>query len=105
MEYIRHTTKMQILTASMYYVVGKIQGHTLLDVDMLPLQGEHWQTDQMVSAYLTLVASRFSRPGKLVLALDFTVVGSIFTGLGVKHHLEQDAQLPLNTINWVSSLP
>ena len=63
--------------ASMYYVVAKIQGYTLLDVDMLPLQGEHWQTDQMVSAYLALVASRFSRPGKLVLALDFTVVGSI----------------------------
>ena len=51
------TTKMRILTASMYYVVVKIQGYTLLDVDMLPLQGEHWQTDQMVSAYLALVAS------------------------------------------------
>ena len=61
----------------MYYVVAKIQGYTLLDVDMLPLQGEHWQTDQMVSTYLALVASRFSRPGKLVLALDFTVVGRI----------------------------
>ena len=83
-EYIRCATKMRILTASMYYVVAKIQGYTLLDVDMLPLQGEHWQTDQMVSTYLTLVASRFSRPGKLVLALDFMVVGSIFTGLGVK---------------------
>ena len=74
----------KLLTASMYYVVAKIQGYTLLDADMLPLQGEHWQTDQMVSAYLTLVASRFSRPGKLVLALDFMVVGSIFTGLGIK---------------------
>ena len=81
---------MRILTASMYYVVAKIHGYTLLNVDMLPLQGEHWQTDQMVSAYLALVASRFSRPGKLVLALDFTVVGSIFTGLGIKCHLEQD---------------
>ena len=77
----------------MYYVVVKIQGYTLLDVGMLPLQGEHWQTDQMVSAYLTLVASQFSRPGKLVLALDFEVVGSIFTGLDVKRHLEQDAQV------------
>ena len=70
--------------ASMYYVVAKIEGYTLLDVDMLPLQGEHWQTDQMVSAYLALVASQFSRPAKLVLALDFMVVGSIFTGLGIK---------------------
>ena len=83
----------------MYYVVVKIQGYTLLDVDMLPLQGEHWQTDQIVSAYLNLVASRFSRPGKLVLALDFTVVGSIFAGLGIKHHLEQDAQLPLSLVS------
>ena len=41
----------------MYYVVAKIQGYTLLDVDMLPLQEEHWQTDQMVSTYLALVAS------------------------------------------------
>ena len=58
---------MRILTASMYYVVAKIQGYTLLDVDvdMLPLQGEHWQTDQMVSTYLALVASRFSRPGEI----------------------------------------
>ena len=98
-EYIRRATKMRILTASMHYVVVKIQGYTLLDVNMLPLQGEHWQTDQMVSAYLTLVASRFSRPGKLVLALDFTVVGSIFTGLGIKRHLEQDAQLPLSSVS------
>ena len=90
---------MRILTASMYYVVVKIQGYTLLDVDMLPLQGEHWQTDQMVSAYLALVASRFSRPGKLVLALDFMVVGSIFTDLGIKCHLEQDAQLPLSSVS------
>ena len=90
---------MRILTASMYYVVAKVQGYTLLDVDMLPLQGEHWQTDQMVSAYLSLIASRFSRPGKLVLALDFTVVGSIFTGVGVKRHLEQDAQLPLSSVS------
>ena len=98
-EYIRRATKMRILTASMYYVVAKIQGYTLLNVDMLPLQGEHWQTDQMVSAYLALVASRFLRPGKLVLALDFTVVGSIFTGLGVKRHLEQGAQLPLSSVS------
>ena len=90
---------MPILTVSMYYVVAKIQGYTSLDVDMLPLQGEHWQTDQMVSAYIALVASQFLRLGKLVLALDFTVVGSIFTGLGVKRHLEQDAQLPLSSVS------
>ena len=90
---------MRILTASMYYVVAKIQGYTLLDVDMLPLLGEHWQTDQMVSTYLTLVASLFSRPGKLVLALDFMVVGSIFTGLSIKHHLKQDTQLPLSSVS------
>ena len=36
---------------------------------------------------------------KLVLALDFTVVGSIFTGVGVKRHLEQDAQLPLSSVS------
>ena len=36
-EYIRRATKMRILTASMYYVVAKVQGYTLLDVDMLPL--------------------------------------------------------------------
>ena len=99
MEYIRCATKMQILMASMYYVVVKIQGYTLLDVDMLPLQGEHWQTDQMFSAYLALVASQFLRLGKLVLALDFMVVGSIFTGLGIERHLEQDAQLPLSSVS------
>ena len=90
---------MRILTVSMYYVVAKIQGYTLLDVDMLPLQGEHWQTDQMVSAYLTLVASQFSRLEKLVLALDFMVVGGIFTSLGIKRHLKQDAQLPLSSVS------
>ena len=90
---------MRILTASMYYVVAKIQGYTLLNVDMLPLQGEHWQTDQMVSTYLALVASRFSRLAKLVLALDFMVVASIFTGLGIKCHLEQDAQLLLSSVS------
>ena len=36
-----------VLTASIYYVVAKVNGFVLLDVDMLPLQGEHWQTDQM----------------------------------------------------------
>ena len=98
MEYIKHATKMHILTALMYYIVAKVKGYTLLDVDMLPLQGEHWQTDQMMSAYLSLVASHFSSPDKLILALDFTVVGSIFTGIGVTCHLEQGAQLPLSSV-------
>ena len=83
----------------MYYVVAKVKGYTLLDVDMLPLQGEHWQTDQMISAYMSLVASHFSTPDKLILALDFMVVWSIFTGVGVTHHLEQGAQLPLSSVS------
>ena len=32
---------MHVLTASIYYVVTKVNGFVLLDVDMLPLQGEH----------------------------------------------------------------
>ena len=90
---------MRILTASMYYVVAKVKGYTLLDVDMLPLQGEHWQTDQMMSAYLSLVASHFSTLDKLILTLDFTVVGTIFTGVGVTRHLQQGAQLPLSSVS------
>ena len=90
---------MRILTVSMYYVVAKVKGYTLLDVDMLPLQGEHWQTDQMMSAYLSLVASRFSTLDILILALDFTVVGTIFTGVGVTRHLQQGAQLPLSSVS------
>ena len=90
---------MHILTASMYYVVAKVKGYTLLDVDMLPLQGEHWQTDQMMSAYLSLVASRFSTLDKLILVLNFTVVGTIFTGVGVTRHLQQGAQLPLSSVS------
>ena len=82
---------MHILTASMYYVVAKVKGYTLLAVDMLPLQGEHLQTDQMMSAYLSLVASHFSIPDKLILTLDFTVVGTIFTGVGVTSYLQQGA--------------
>ena len=31
----------RILTASIYYVVAKVNGFVLLDVDMLPRQGEH----------------------------------------------------------------
>ena len=97
MEYIKHATKMHILTASMYYVVAKVKGYTLLDVDMLPLQGEHWQTDQMMSAYLSLVTSHFSTPDKLILTIDFTVVGTIFTGVGVTCHLPSGARSTVTT--------
>ena len=83
----------------MYYVVAKVKGYTLLDVDRLPLQGEHWQTDQMMSAYLSLVASHFSTPDKFILALNFMVVGRISTGIGVTCHLEQGAQLPLSSVS------
>ena len=75
---------MHILTASIYYMVAKVNGFVLLDVDMLPLQGEHWQTDQMLSAYFSLLASRFSTPLSLKFNLDFTSVGSIITGTGVE---------------------
>lgn len=37
----------RILTSSVYYTVAKIGPYVLKDVDMLPLQGEHWQTDQV----------------------------------------------------------
>ena len=78
---------MRILTASIYYVITKVNGFVLLDVDMLPLQGEHWQMDQMLSAYFSLLASRFWTPLSLKFNLDFTSVGSIVTGTGVKKYL------------------
>ena len=56
---------MQVLTVSIFYVVAKANGFVLLDVDMLPLQGEHWQTDQMLSVYFSLLCSRFSMPLRL----------------------------------------
>ena len=90
---------MHILTVLMCYVVAKVKGYTLLAVDMLSLQGEHLQTDQMMSAYLSLVASHFSTPDKLILTLDFTVVGTIFTGVGVTSYLQQGAQLPLSSVS------
>ena len=91
--------KMCILTALMYYVVAKLKGYTLLDVDMLPLQGEHWQTDQMISAYLSLVTSHFLNTRHIDSCPQLYVVGSIFTGVGVTHHLEQGAQLPLSSVS------
>ena len=47
---------MCVLTACIYYVVTKVQGYVLLDVDFVPLQGEYWQTDQMLSAYFSLLS-------------------------------------------------
>ena len=81
--------KLRVLTASIYYVVAKVNGFILLDIDLLPLQGEHWQTDQMLSAYFSLLANRFSTPNSLRLHLDFTSVGKKFSGSGVATHFEQ----------------
>ena len=85
---------MSILTASIYYMVTKVNGFVLLDVDMLPLQGEHWQMDQMLSAYFSLLV-RFSTPLSLKFNLDFTSVGSIVTGTGVEKYLVMGSILPL----------
>ena len=90
---------MRILTASIYYVIAKVNGFVLLDVDMLPLQGEHWQTDQMLSAYFSLLASRFSTPLSLKFNLDFTCVGSIVAGTGVQKYLEMGSTLPLSSVS------
>ena len=90
---------MHILTASIYYIIAKVNGFVLLDVDMLPLQGEHWQTDQMLSAYFSLLVSRFSTPHSLKLNLDFTSVGSIVSGTGVQKYLEMGSILPLSSVS------
>ena len=90
---------MCILTASIYYMIAKVNGFVFLDVDMLPLQGEHWQMDQMLSAYFSLLASRFSTPLSLKFNLDFTSVGSIITGTGVKKYLATGSILPLSSVS------
>ena len=90
---------MHILTASIYYMVTKVNRFVLLDVDMLPLQGEHWQTDQMLSAYFSLLALRFSTPLSLKFNLDFTSVGSIVTGTGVEKYLATGSTLPLSSVS------
>ena len=90
---------MRILTASIYYMVAKVNGFVLLDVDMLPLQGEHWQIDQMLSAYFSLLASTFSTPCSLKFNLDFTSVGSIVTGTGVEKYLVMGSILPLSSVS------
>ena len=50
----------------------------------------------LILSLLTHLHLQFTLLG---VALDFTVVGSIFTGLGIKRHLEQDAQLPLSSVS------
>ena len=90
---------MRVLTASIYYVVAKVNGFVLLDVDMLPLQGEHWQTDQMLSVYFSLLASHFSTPESLKFNLDLTSVGSIVSGTGVAKYLETGSPLPLSSVS------
>ena len=90
---------MRILTASIYYVVAKVNGFVLLDVDMLPLQGEHWQTDQMMSAYFSLLAAKFSTPMSLKFNLDFTSLGKIVSGRGVQNYLDTGSTLPLSSVS------
>lgn len=90
---------MRVLTASIFYVVAKVNGFVLLDVDMLPLQGEHWQTDQMLSAYFSLLATQYSTPVSLKMNLDFTSIGNIITGAGVKNYLETGSALPLSSVS------
>ena len=74
---------MRVLTACIYYVVAKVQGYVLLDVDFVPLQGEYWQTDQMLSAYFSLLSVRFSAPNSLKINVDFTTMEAILKGSGV----------------------
>ena len=90
---------MRVLTASVHYVVAKVNSYVLLDIDLLPLQGEHWQTDQMMSAYFSLVATRFSTPHNLKMNLDFTTVGEIITGTGVSNYLAKKKQLPMSSVS------
>ena len=90
--------KLCVLTASFYYVVAKVNGFILLDMDLLPLQGEHWQTDQMLSAYFSLLANRFLTPNSLRLHLDFTSVGKKILGSGVATHLNNKTPLPLSSV-------
>ena len=91
--------RLRVLTASIYYVVAKVNGFVLLDVDMLPLQGEHWQTDQMLSAYFCLLTTRFSTPNSLKCNIDFTSVGSIISGTGLQKYLETGHGLPLTSVS------
>ena len=89
---------MRVLTACIYYVVAKVQGYVLLDVDFVPLQGEYWQTDQMLSAYFSLLSVRFSAPNSLKINLDFTTMGAILKGSGIEQHLNSGRPLPMKSV-------
>ena len=89
---------MRVLTACIYYVIAKVQGYVLLNVDFVPLQGEYWQTDQMLSAYFSLLSERFLTPNSRKMNLDFTTVGAIVTGLGVEEHLNKGTPLPMRSV-------
>ena len=89
---------MRVLTACIYYVVAKVQGYVLLDVDFVPLQGEYWQTDQMLSAYFSLLSVRFSAPNSLKINVDFTTMETILKGLGVEQHLNSGRPLPMKSV-------
>lgn len=89
---------MRVLTACIYYVVAKVQGYVLLDVDFVPLQGEYWQTDQMLSAYFSLLSVRFSAPNSLKINVDFTTMEAILKGSGVEQHLNSGRPLPMKSV-------
>ena len=92
---------MRILTACICYTVAKVEGYVLLDVDFIPLQGEYWQTDQMLSAYFKLLSTRFSTPNQRRISLDFSTVGAIMTGSGVRDHLNKNKTLPLSSVGYM----
>ena len=89
---------MRVLTACIYYVVAKVQGYVLLDVDFVPLQGEYWQTDQMLSAYFSLLSVRFSAPNSLKINVDFTTMEAFLKGSGVEQHLNSGRPLPMKSV-------
>ena len=89
---------MRVLTACIYYVVAKVQGYVLLDVDFVPLQGEYWQMDQMLSAYFSLLSVRFSAPNSLKINVDFTTMEAILKGSGVEQHLNSERPLPMKSV-------
>ena len=95
---------MRVLTACIYYVVAIVQGYVLLDVDFVPLQGEYWQTDQMLSAYFSLLSAQFLTPNSCKINLDFTTMGAILTGSGVEQHLKKGTLLPMKLVGTICNL-
>ena len=76
----------------------KFKVYVLLDVDFVPLQGEYWQTDQMLSAYFSLLSVRFSAPNSLKINVDFTTMEAILKGSGVEQHLNSGRPLPMKSV-------